>query len=178
MSHRDTVGRRDLIEKHRRGHTLNIHIILDTQRHIVVTAVDGHRRILEVMPPRSRIRLDDGMLQRTDLGITHDLDIAIHRDDLGIGHEKVADLVGMDDVIVHVIVGVGGVERQRVVLRQQRNEFRFSLRRSGTGKVHPVRRHIPFRLVQRAIETVQREIQVTPVVQVFVTRFLSVQIHQ
>ena len=64
-----------------------------------------------------------GVFQRSDLGVTHDVKVRIGREQGGIGHTDDLDVMGVDDVFVHVIVRIGAEELQRVVLWQQGNEL-------------------------------------------------------
>ena len=124
------------------------------------------------MHPDDRIGYDRGMFQRTDGGIALDVDIAVPRHDFSIGHPDIVYSMRVDDIVVHVVVGIGTEERKGVVLRQQRHKF-GSLAR----QVDVVGGHIPFRLVQGAQELVQGEVEMASLVKVFIIHHLGVEIH-
>ena len=64
------------------------------------------------------IGYNSGMFKGTNGRITHDFEVPVQRLDLGIGNTKVGDLMGMNDVVVHVVIGIGGVKPQGIVFRQ------------------------------------------------------------
>ena len=176
MGDGDALFGRDVMEEHRCRHPLAVQIVLDGCGFVVLTAVDGHRGILETVVLVFAVSLDGRMLQGYNLCVAHDVEVGVFGVDQGVGHLHHIHLVGMNHILVHVVVGVGAKELQGVMLRQERHELGGDHRR-GAEQMHAVVLHVPLRLLQGAVELVEREVEVAFGVQVFELHFFPGEVH-
>ena len=58
------------------------------------------------------------------LGFGIDVDVVLIREHGGIGHADDLHIVGVNDIVGHVVFGIHAIEIQRILTRHQRDEFR------------------------------------------------------
>ena len=117
-----TSNRHDGVHQDGRGRAMGIHIVPNAMRVVVFAAMDVHNGILNEMIGVERVGQKLSM-HRVQLRFGVDVHIVLIRENGGIGHTDDFHVVGMDDVVGHVVFRAHAVELQRVVFRNKRDKL-------------------------------------------------------
>ena len=113
---------RNGIHENRRAGAVSSHIVPNALGKVVATTVDVNNSIFIKVETIQGISKQVA-IHRVQLRLSVNVNVMVIREHSGIGHTNDLHVMGVDNIVRHVVFSIHAIELQRILPRHQRNEL-------------------------------------------------------